>query len=111
MVTGGFRSAAGIAAALAGGAIDLVGLARPLAVEPALAGQLFADPDYRIDWPAPSTGSKAVDQLVFLSITWYEHQLARIGKGQRPLPRMSAWRSVLGTLCSLGAAAFAKRRA
>lgn len=36
MVTGGFRTRVGMAAAVDGGACDLVGLARPTALEPAL---------------------------------------------------------------------------
>jgi 2,4-dienoyl-CoA reductase-like NADH-dependent reductase (Old Yellow Enzyme family) len=111
MVTGGFRSSAGVEAALAGGATDVIGLARPLAVEPALASHLINDPGYRIEMAMPTTGSKVVDQMTFLAITWYEHQLARIGDGKRTLPNMNAWRSVLSTLWALGANAFAKRRA
>ena len=111
MVTGGFRSSAGVEAALASGATDFIGLARPLAVEPALATHLINDPGYRIDMNMPTTGSKLVDQMTFLAITWYEHQLARIGDGKRPLPDMSAWRSVLSTLWGVGTMAFAKRRA
>ncbi|MRV73984.1 NADH oxidase [Duganella sp. FT92W] len=111
MVTGGFRSSAGVEAALAGGATDFIGLARPLAVEPGLASRLINDPGYRIDMKMPTTGSKLVDHMTFLAITWYEHQLARIGDGKRPLPNMNAWRSVASTLWSLGTLAFAKRRA
>jgi 2,4-dienoyl-CoA reductase-like NADH-dependent reductase (Old Yellow Enzyme family) len=111
MVTGGFRSSAGVEAALAGGATDFIGLARPLAVEPGLASRLINDPGYRIDMKMPTTGSKLVDQMTFLAITWYEHQLARIGDGKRPLPRMNAWRSVAATLYGLGMMAFSRRRA
>jgi 2,4-dienoyl-CoA reductase-like NADH-dependent reductase (Old Yellow Enzyme family) len=111
MVTGGFRSSAGVEAALAGGATDFIGLARPLAVEPGLASRLINDPGYRIDMKMPTTGSKLVDQMTFLAITWYEHQLARIGNGKAPLPDMNAWRSVAATLWGLGTMAFAKRRA
>lgn len=111
MVTGGFRSSAGVEAALAGGATDLVGLARPLAVEPALAIPLINDPAYRIELPTPTTGVKLVDQLTFLVLTWYETQLARMGSGKRPLPDLNPWRSVLATLCGMGMAAFGKRRA
>ncbi|MBY0242928.1 MAG: NADH:flavin oxidoreductase/NADH oxidase family protein [Burkholderiaceae bacterium] len=111
MVTGGFRSSAGVEAALAGGATDLIGLARPLAVAPAMASRLINDPGYRIEMSMPTTGSKLVDQMTFLAITWYEYQLARIGDGKQPLPRMNAWRSVLSTLWGLGMKGLAKRRA
>lgn len=111
MVTGGFRSSVGVDAALAGGATDLIGLARPLAVEPAMASHLINDPGYRLEMVMPTTGSKLVDQMTFLAITWYEYQLARIGDGKRPLPRMNAWRSVLSTLWGLGMKGLAKRRA
>jgi len=41
MVTGGFRSVAGMNAALASGAMDVVGLGRPLCVDPAIPGKLL----------------------------------------------------------------------
>ena len=43
MVTGGFRSRAGMEEALASGACDLIGLARPLCVDPDLPGKLISD--------------------------------------------------------------------
>lgn len=110
MVTGGFRTAAGIAEALAGGATDLVGLARPLAVQPDMSGKVLADGAYRIDMPPPSTGNKTIDRLTFLAISWYTHQLGRMGAGRDPLPRMNAWRSVVATFWALGMTAFKKNR-
>ena len=41
MVTGGFRTMAGMEAAIASGACDVVGLARPLCVEPELVNKLI----------------------------------------------------------------------
>ncbi len=41
MVTGGFRSLAGMNAALAAGAMDVVGIARPFCVDPACAAHLL----------------------------------------------------------------------
>jgi 2,4-dienoyl-CoA reductase-like NADH-dependent reductase (Old Yellow Enzyme family) len=41
MVTGGFRTAAGMAAAIADDGIDVIGLGRPLTVDPALPGKLL----------------------------------------------------------------------
>lgn len=43
MVTGGFRSAAGMNAALASGACDLIGMARPLCIEPSLPRRVLSD--------------------------------------------------------------------
>lgn len=42
MVTGGFRTAAGMNAALASGTMDVVGLARPLCVDPSAAARLLS---------------------------------------------------------------------
>lgn len=42
MVTGGFRSVAGMNAALASGTMDVVGIARPLCVDPEIAGKLLS---------------------------------------------------------------------
>lgn len=44
MVTGGFRSRRAMDAALAAGAVDLVGLGRPMCIEPDLPRRLLADP-------------------------------------------------------------------
>jgi hypothetical protein len=48
--------------------------------------------------------------MTMLDITWYEHQLERIGKGKSPKPNLSEWVSVLKTFTALGALAFQKRR-
>jgi 2,4-dienoyl-CoA reductase-like NADH-dependent reductase (Old Yellow Enzyme family) len=42
MVTGGFRTVEGMNAALASGACDFIGIARPLAVETDLTDRLIA---------------------------------------------------------------------
>jgi 2,4-dienoyl-CoA reductase-like NADH-dependent reductase (Old Yellow Enzyme family) len=42
MVTGGFRSKAGMEAALASGAVDLIGMARPFCAEPRIAAKLLS---------------------------------------------------------------------
>ena len=110
MVTGGFRSGAGIADALTIGATDLIGLSRPLAVEPGFPHHVLSDPAYRIDLPRLTTGSRKIDQFFLLNITWYEHQLARMAKGHRPAPGLNTWVSVLMTLRDQGLAVFRPRR-
>ncbi|KAK6851311.1 NADPH dehydrogenase [Apiospora arundinis] len=47
MVTGGFRSRAGMEAALAGGGCDLIGIGRPATVKPAFPKELLLNPDVK----------------------------------------------------------------
>ena len=111
VVTGGFRSAVAMEAALASGATDMIGLARPLAVDPILSDKLLHDSEHRIDLKKPTTGIASLDFMAMLDITWYEQQLARIARDQPAKPNMSAWVSVIRTFWSLGAYAFQRRRA
>lgn len=111
IVTGGFRSAEGMNEALASGATDFIGIARPLAVHPDMPNRLLADNQYRANIPRPTTGIKAVDKMAMLDITWYEHQLARLAKGKQTKPNQSAWSAVAQTIGGLGIHAFKQRRA
>jgi len=111
VVTGGFRSGPAMLEALNSGATDLIGLGRPLAVEPDLPKRLMADPTGRIELPRPTTGFKFVDRMVILDLSWWELQLRRMGRGMEPKADLSAWRSVWTTLSELGIAAFRRRRA
>lgn len=89
MVTGGFRSAQGMAAAISSGAVDLVGLARILAIEPDLPNRLLSGREPAQQVKPIRTGIKAIDKLGLLEISWYAGQLRRIGNGQAPKPRES----------------------
>lgn len=110
-VTGGFRSVAAMEAAVAGGATDFVGLARPLTLDPDLPRNAAADPDYVRDVGRPTTGFKTLDTMFMLAVSYYETQIARMARGLDPDPEMSAWRTVFATARTLGKAAFKKRRA
>jgi 2,4-dienoyl-CoA reductase-like NADH-dependent reductase (Old Yellow Enzyme family) len=110
-VTGGFRTAEGLEAALAEGAADMVGLARTIAVQPDFAAQVLAGQRPVSAIRRLSTGVKAVDRVAFLEVTWFEAQLARMGQGQEPLPELGEWRSLSHTLWSQGLQAFRMRRA
>lgn len=111
VVTGGFRSGEAMQQALASGATDMIGLARPLAVDPELPNKILADATHRIEIKQPTTGVKMIDKMTMLDITWYETQLARMAKGKSTNPGQSAWFSVFDTLSSLGMEAFRQRRA
>lgn len=82
MVTGGFRTLAGMNAAVESGAAALVGLARPLALDPALPRQLLAGERTSIDVPRPFSGKKPWHSLA--ESAFYGAQLARLGAGQAP---------------------------
>lgn len=110
-VTGGFRTAEGMAAAIATGSADVVGLARALAIQPDLPGQVLAGAAPASLVRRVSTGIKALDLVLMLDVTWYENQLARMGRGEDPEPEMGAWASAFHTLRSTGLQAFKARRA
>ena len=111
VVTGGFRSAPAMEEALKSGATDMIGIARPLAVDPNVSNKLLANECHKISLKTLTTGVKTLDFMAMLNITWYEHQLSRIGNKKAPKPNMSTWLSVIKTISSIGLIAFKKRRA
>jgi 2,4-dienoyl-CoA reductase-like NADH-dependent reductase (Old Yellow Enzyme family) len=110
-VTGGFRTAAGMEAAVQDGAADLVGLARTLAIQPDFPRQVLAGDDPTSLVRPLSTGVKAVDKVAMLDVTWFENQLARMGQGQEPDPDLGGWSSLARTIWAQGSQAFKMRRA
>lgn len=79
IVTGGFRSKQAMQDALASGACDLIGLARPLAVEPDLPKRMLAGTAERavqvkLALPRGPVGSLA-------ELYWYREQLGRLALG------------------------------
>lgn len=90
VVTGGFRSSQGMAEAISSGAVDMVGLARALAVEPALPQRLLNGQEPTHVIKPIKTGIKFIDKMGLLEVTWYTGQLKRIGKGEAPKPTESA---------------------
>ena len=89
MVTGGFRTAAGMNAALDSGACDFIGIARPFAVEPDLGNRLVAGQDVRYAVEKIKTGIPMIDKMAIMEIIWYAAQFKEIAKGNRPNPKLS----------------------
>lgn len=111
MITGGFRTAAGMAETVKKNGIDLVGLARPLAIDPDLPNKILSGADYVSAVKPLMTGLSFVDRLPLLEVTWYEQQLALIADGKVPQPDRNVWLSLGQTIIENGLEIFRKRRA
>lgn len=108
MVTGGFRSRAAMIEALASGDTDVIGLGRPLCVDPGFATRLFEgttdkaeDPGASLTYGAGLFGPRSrIAALRFINIFsqmgWYYMQLMRIGRGLEPDWNMPLWRGLFG---------------
>ncbi|HSX68385.1 NADH:flavin oxidoreductase/NADH oxidase family protein [Nocardioides sp.] len=85
MLTGGFRSVESMNEAVVSGAVDLVGLGRPLAVEPDVPGQLLDGTVTRSSVTPKRSGIKVIDNLT--ELTAYTVQMWRMADGREPAPR------------------------
>lgn len=86
MVTGGFRTAEGMNAALRSGALDLVGVARLMVIDPEAPRALLQGQDSPQRVRAISTGIKPIDRMGVMEVVWYNLKLKRIARGGNPKP-------------------------
>jgi len=110
MVTGGFRTAAGMNEALRSGSLDVVGLARLLAIDPDAPAALLKGSDSNQQVRPINTGIKAVDRMGIMEVLWYTGQLKRIAKGGEPRPNESGFWAFLKAAFGSGWGAFRTRR-
>ena len=110
MVTGGFRSSAAMNEALASGALDLVGMARPLAIDPEFPNKLLAGGEVTSGVSPRRVGIKAVDRMAMLEVTWYERQLKLMGEGHDPRPNENLRCALVKILWSGGIGMWKTRR-
>ena len=123
MITGGFRTLAGMEAALREGQTDLIGVARPFCLDPdfperMLAGSLpiLPVPEDRLvlgkGWRGPNSGSSTMRAFNNQAQAgWYYHQIERLGAGLAPQPELSPWRALLGHFRKDFKRAIARKRA
>ncbi|GMV63673.1 MAG: putative NADH:flavin oxidoreductase/NADH oxidase [Parvibaculum sp.] len=103
MVTGGFRTLAGMNAALGSGTMDVVGIARPLCVDPAVPAKLLSGvaketPAYEKTLrlgPGILGPHSPINLLKALNgwgqQGWFCLQLLRMGEGKDPDPKMGVF--------------------
>ena len=111
VLTGGFRTAEGMGHAVASRAVDMVGLARPLAVDPDLPAKILAREDYRSPVRPLKTGIRTLDKMAMLEVTWYVQQLERIARNSAPRPDQGVWSSLVKTFLTTGMQTFQRKRA
>jgi 2,4-dienoyl-CoA reductase-like NADH-dependent reductase (Old Yellow Enzyme family) len=90
MVSGGFRTRAVMDDALQSGACDLVGVARPLIVDPNTPNQLLSGKNAQHALTPILSSFNHIDRLAGTEMLWYGAQLKVLGKGKLPNPHLSA---------------------
>ena len=85
MLTGGFRSAEAMAEAINSGAVDVIGLGRPLAAYPDLPAGLLDGGVSATELRVPRTGLRLIDSVSGLA--HYTVQMWRMADGREPAPR------------------------
>ena len=100
MVTGGFRTARGMADAIANDGVDLIGLGRPLCLDPDAPAALLRGESVSLEQPenrlrlgpgllGPRSPIKLLRAINGLgSMTWYNEQIIRLGAGEKSDPEM-----------------------
>ena len=114
MLTGGFRTRAEVDLALASGVCDMVGVGRPLAVDPALAGRFVRGATDTLDRPGPRLGGPAPLRKLLGAAAgtgWHRIQLTRTADGRPPLPRVPPLLAGLDYTMTDGTQALLARRA
>lgn len=110
MLTGGFRTLAGMNAALQTGALDVVGLARLLAIDPDAPKALLIGQEPAQQVRPISTGIKLIDRMGLMEILWYSRQLKRIAEGGEPCPKESGLWAFLASLMKSGWGTYQTKR-
>lgn len=109
--TGGFRSVKAMEEALADG-VSMIGLARPLALNPELPTEISRGQVQAWQTPRVTTGSRHLDRAVqfLLSISYYEGQMRRLGRGKESTSSTNVLPFLLTTLAHHGRSALRPRR-
>lgn len=112
IITGGFRSENAMNEALQSGHLDFIGIARPFALQPDLPNQIQQGNYQTLVTNRIKTGFAPVDNKLgaVLEMDWYMYQMALIGNGKQPNPKLSPWKVLLKTLWENGKAGLSTGR-
>lgn len=109
-VTGGFRTASAMNTALAEDSLDMVGLARPLAVDTEYPNKLLAGKTIDVNVNPIKTGIKTIDNMALMEVAWYARQLHRISTGRKPKPNENALVAFVKVIFATGLKTFRTKR-
>ena len=91
MLTGGMRSSRAMSEALSEG-IDIIGIARPVCLEPDLPGRLIADPSAISRLSPIRTGVSKLDAPA--DLWWSNIQIHRLAAGKQPRRMLTGWETL-----------------
>ena len=89
LLTGGFRTVSVMAEAIEKGEVDFVGIARPFAINPYLANEIFEGKIQSIKAGNVNTGIGFIDKMGFMDTAWHVANMKLMGLGKPPKPKLS----------------------
>jgi len=113
MLTGGFRTRSEVDEALGSGVCEVIGVGRPLAVWPDLAGRFVRGETDVLPRPAPRLGGPALVRRMLGAASgtgWHRIQMVRTADGEPPLMRLPALVAGLDYTVADGVQALVGRR-
>lgn len=110
MLTGGFRTIYGMNSALSSGALDVIGIARLMAIDPDAPAALLRGQNSSQQVRPIKTGIKKIDSLGLMEVLWYNLQLNRIARGANPKPNESGLWALIKALFKNGWGTFRTNR-
>lgn len=112
VVTGGFRSQAGMEEALTAGKTSMIGIARPMALVPDIPNRILEGRYDTVNTQRLTTGFPSLDRKLgaMIGLSYYEQQMERIARGKPVKLHTNGWDPLLHTLREQGIAAFMPRR-
>lgn len=111
VLTGGFRTSGAMVDAMTRAKIAMVGIGRPLVVDPEMPRKILSGEAYQSPVRPLTTGVAFIDRIAMLEITWYENQMRYMGEGKDPKPHENVYATVFNVFRHMGGMAFKRRRA